>query len=152
MSNLITLLSNKIFLAGILSILICQFLKMVILSIKNKKFNPRDFFELSGMPSTHTATIIAISSMVYFQEGISTLFIITVFIVIYMIDEVLWMEESLGLHAKIFNKLSETIKLQKLIPSSLRERWGHTYDEIIVGSVIGWIISWAINNYFLVPY
>ena len=141
------IIANKIFLAGILAILICQLIKMIVLSIRERRFNLKYFFELSGMPSTHTATSVAISAMIYFKEGMSSLFILSVFIIIYIIDEVLWVEEALGLHARIFNKLSNTIQLQKIIPKPLRERWGHTYDEIIVGGVIGFVISWLINNY-----
>ena len=141
------LLTNKIFLAGIFAILICQILKMVYHSIKDRKFDIGHIFELSSMPSTHTATIVAISTMVYFTEGLSNLFIITIFIAIYVIDEVLWVEESIGLHSKIFNKLLQTIKLPKIVPGPLRERWGHTYDEVIVGAIIGFIIAYLTNYY-----
>jgi len=139
------LLTNKIFLAGIIAIVICQIIKMIYNSVKDKKFNFRHIFELSGMPSAHTATVIALATMIYFIEGISNLFIVTVFLAIYVIDEVLWVEESVGAHSRIFNKLSKAIMLEKVIPSPLRERWGHTYEEVSVGAVIGFLIALFIN-------
>lgn len=139
------ILTNSIFLVGIISIITCQILKMLYYSIKDKKFNLGYIFELSGMPSTHTATVIALSTMIYFREGLSNLFIISIFIALYIIDEVLWVEESVGLHSKIFNRLSETMQLPKIIPGRLRERWGHTYDEMIVGAIIGFLIAYLIN-------
>jgi len=144
MANILT---NKIFLAGIFAILVCQFLKLIIYSIKDRRFNLKHIYELSGMPSTHTSTAVALTAIVYYQEGISALFVVWIFITIYVIDEVLWIDKTIGLHSQIFNKLSKTLQLQRLIPKTLRERWGHTYDEVIVGGVIGWLISWAVNNY-----
>ena len=149
MTFLYDLVTNKVFLAGVLGMVISQFFKMIIISIKHKKFLFQGIFELAGMPSSHTSSVIALTTAIYLTEGISTLFIVCLLGTAYIIEEVLSMELSLGGISKLINKTISFAKKIKLLKSKdhklqfkpMRERWGHTLGEVIAGAILGYLIA-----------
>jgi len=149
MNALYTLIINKVFLAGVLGMIISQFFKMIILSIKNKKFLIQGILELAGMPSSHTSSVVALTTAVYFTEGISSLFIVCLLATAYIIEEVLSMEWSVGAISQFVNKAIDLAKTFRLLKSKdnkirfkpMREKWGHTPEEVIAGAILGYLIA-----------
>ncbi len=146
MSEIIQLITNKIFLSALIANLSAQFLKMVILSYKEKRLNLLHFFELAGMPSAHTSTVMAITTVVYLETGVSTLFVLMLALSYYIIEEVLSMEHSIGKHAKIINQFIKLFS-KKIKFKPIRERWGHTVAEVIAGFILGVIVAVLVYSY-----
>jgi acid phosphatase family membrane protein YuiD len=137
------LFQNKLFLSGFLAVLAAQLIKMVVYSIKDKKFRLTNIFELAGMPSSHTATTIALTAAIYFEQGVSSLFIIGLFLSFYVIFDVLTAERTIATHAQIINSLLKWFP-GKLKFKPIRERWGHNFLEVFVGFTIGLIIAYLV--------
>ena len=104
------LFSNNIFISGVIAGLVAQFLKMVVISIENKRFVPIAFLELAGMPSAHTAVIIALTSSTYLSEGITTSFVVFIAFSLYVVIEVLSVDRDIGKHAERIDKLIKILK------------------------------------------
>ena len=142
-----------IFLTAFGTMIISQILKMVVISIKEGKFHPEAVLEIAGMPSSHTATITSLTLGIYFAEGFSSLFAFSLISLVYVIDEVLEIERSVGHHSKIinqilviFNSLKNRPKNKhKLFLGRLRESWGHTDWEVVFGFLLGLFTTYIVH-------
>ena len=66
------LFSNDILICALTSFLIAQFLKVMIDWAVNRNFNFRRTFGMGGMPSSHTAFLVALTSMIALREGMGS--------------------------------------------------------------------------------
>ena len=133
------------------SILITQILKIFIKS-NNRKFNLKNFMSYSGMPSGHSALVISLATIVGLMEGFySSDFAISTVLAIIIIRDALGLRIYLGQHGKILNLLVKDLKDDKYLDDEyphLLEKIGHTLPQVIVGSLIGFLISY-LGFYFL---
>ena len=67
------LLSNKILVAAFFGWLTAQVLKTIIYVLVNKEFNPERLLGDGGMPSSHSATVMALVTATCFYYGPSSL-------------------------------------------------------------------------------
>ena len=126
-----------------------QFLKMVTICYRGRKLTPGAFFEMAGMPSSHTAAITSAMLGIYFAQGFSILFAVALLTWIYMVTEVLIHNWSISRHAKIINEILPFLKEighkpskhNPLFQKEMREDWGHTPLEIIGGFSLGLAIT-----------
>ena len=118
-------------LAGVFS----QGLKIVLLvALKRQQFTWKDLVVTGGMPSSHTAVVVALVVSLYLTEGLSNLFIICVVLAAIVIRDALGVRRTAGEEGKLLNKLLRHIHYNtKPIHYSL----GHTPLEVVVGVVIG---------------
>jgi len=138
-----------VFLTAFLVMLISQAAKMIIATIKNRKLEFMHVFELSGMPSSHTATVTALAIGVYFAEGFSVLFAVMIMLFGFVVSEVIYDKMSISMHAKILNEVrfylkEKGYKAKKhpiIMEKKMREEWGHTPFEIISGFILGAVIT-----------
>ncbi len=142
MGFFIELFSNEIFLSAMVAIAISQFLKMVITSIKKRKFTPLAIFNLAGMPSSHMAAVTAPLTMIYLEEGMTTAFLVMLAVVIILFDDLISVDRSIGVHARIINSFLEIFP-GKIKYKPVRTAWGHNLSELIVGIFLGYIIGYV---------
>lgn len=135
----------------IIAVLIAQAAKFFIKS-NHQQFSYKNIFAYSGMPSAHSAMMVSLATIVGLEEGLaSPLFAITFIIAIIIIRDALGLRRYLGEHGKILNILVKDLKDDELLDKSyphLLERIGHTPNQVIVGSIIGFLVS--LIGYFLV--
>lgn len=138
--------SNKIIQSCFFAAVIAQSIKAYLAWRYNHKFHWRYLFITAGMPSTHTATVMALSTGVYLTSGFSTLFVATSvlsFIVIRdVIGDKVFAQQQEDMVNDIFEKISkgefEAIKWNTLI--------GHTLKEVLVGLLLGLLVALFIFN------
>lgn len=123
---------NQIFQAALMATLSAQLLKTVF---DGKSFELGALFSGAGMPSSHTATVVALALSVYLSEGLTTLFIITLVLSVIVVRDVLGdkifarqQEEKINQFLKEFVK-GEAIHWKHLI--------GHTISEVSAGVAVG---------------
>ena len=124
--------------------LFAQFIKMIVHSIRDRKFDISYFFSYGGMPSAHTAFVTALIVSVGFQAGIgSEVFAVAlVFGIITMYDAVK-LRGAVQKQAVITNRL-----LKKVSPEEterLPEMIGHSTWEIIVGVLYAIAVAVPLN-------
>ncbi len=124
--------------------LIAQISKFFIKS-NQQKFNFKNIFIYSGMPSGHTAIMVSLFTIIGLEEGInSSLFAVAFIVAIIVIRDALGLRRYLGEHGKILNVLVKDLKDDELLDKKyphLLERVGHTPAQVIVGSIIGFLVS-----------
>ena len=134
---------NKTLWAVVLSALAAQGLKIVRGVIRERKFNFYWLLGTGGMPSAHSAAVVALVICVGKEMGSSSPFftLSIIFALITMFDAQTW-RRSIGFQAKILNKIIEDFQEGKGVEENkLRELVGHTPIEVFVGGLIGGIVT-----------
>ena len=117
-----------------------QFFKFLYDSIANKKLMFSRFWGSGGMPSSHSAVVTSLATMIAKHEGFnSPIFAVAcgfAFIVMY---DACNLRKAVGNQAKFLNDLlkeKNTTNYEKF-----QELTGHTVIQVIAGFVIGLIVG-----------
>ena len=141
----------QILIAPLVSALIAQLLKLLVKS-NGLKFDWQSIYSYSGMPSSHAAMIISLTTSVGLIEGLdSPLFYASIIISFFIIRDALGLRNYVGRQAQVFNNLVKDLSGNKIISSEkyprLLEKIGHTPAQILAGGLLGFLISLA--GYFI---
>ena len=140
MSDFFAFLNNSVLFWSLLSCLLAQFFKIIFNFFSVGEIRFGIMFETGGMPSSHSALITGATSGLGFQLGFDNpIFALAIAISLIVMYDASGVRKSAGLQAAEINKLST-----KLDPNSevnLKETLGHTKSEVIVGSLLGPLIT-----------
>lgn len=138
------MLKNELLLASIAAWLIAQLTKTIINAIENKKLDLSRLVGDGGMPSCHSATVcsLATSSALCFGFSSYQFAMAAVFAIVVMHDASGVRLES-GKQAKAINEMIEYLQTTKYKThlERLEELLGHTPIQVLVGALIGILIS-----------
>ena len=132
---------NKILLAVILSGFGAQVLKLIIYWFKHKRLSWHDLVVTGGMPSSHSAFVVALATSIYLQEGLSTSFVISLVLALIVLRDAFGVRRTVGMEGKQIERLLKLHKLKSKFHYSL----GHTPLEVAVGAGLGLIVSGAVS-------
>lgn len=110
-------------------------------------------FRTGGMPSSHSAMVTSLATVLGLQEGLgSPLFALAVITALIVMYDARGVRHQSGQHARILNQiLRELFSGQPISEQELKELLGHTPIEVIVGSIVGvlysaglylWLVGW----------
>ena len=122
---------------------VAQFLKVFTGVFKLKKFSVLEmFFGTGGMPSSHSATVCALTSACAIKEGFdSPAFAISFILAMIVMRDAMGVRRQIGEHAKVLNKLfknlSDSLNDPTLTEKALEELAGHTPVQVIAGALLG---------------
>ena len=142
MEFLTDFITNKFIYVPLLTWFSIQLFKVIWDLVTTKKFNFKRILGAGGMPSSHSAVVTSLATMVGKSEGLnSPMFgIATIFAFVVMYDAT-GVRRAAGKQAKILNKIVNTPGLTKeQVSEKLVETLGHTPVQVFVGAAIG-IIS-----------
>lgn len=142
--------SYEIIINGIQAALVAQVLKFIGHAIKTGKADFQVLATTGGMPSSHTAGVIALSVTVGFICGFSAVeFAIAIGYALVVMYDAAGLRRSTGKIAASLNKICEDYYSQGQVPMErLKELLGHTPFEVFVGALLGAFIAY-INHFFL---
>lgn len=137
----------QILIAPLVSALIAQLAKLLIKS-NDLKFDWQSITSYSGMPSSHAAMIISLTTSVGLNQGLSSpLFYVCIILSFFIIRDALGLREYVGLQGRALNNLVRDLDGGKIISKEkyprFAEKVGHTPAQIIAGAVLGFLISLA---------
>ena len=140
MSNFFTLFDNSVLFWSLLSCLLAQFFKVIFSFFSTGKIRILIIFETGGMPSSHSALITGAASGIGFELGFdSSIFALAVAVALIVMYDASGVRKSAGIQAAEINKLSK--KFDPKSDATLKETLGHTKIEVIVGSLLGPLIT-----------
>lgn len=131
---------NKIALAVLVGGFGAQLLKLLIFFFRHKSLSWHDLVVTGGMPSSHSAFVVSLATIVYLEEGASTAFVISLVLAFIVLRDAFGVRRTVGMEGKQIEKL---LKLHKL-KSKFHYSMGHTPLQVAVGAVMGLISSLAI--------
>lgn len=108
-----------------------------------KKFNFKRIMGAGGMPSSHSAIVTGLATLIGKYEGVDTpifaLALIVAFVVMY---DACGVRRAAGKQAALLNKIVETPGLSGVqVSERLVEVLGHTPTQVVVGALIGVIVG-----------
>ena len=103
------------------------------------RWNLRRFVETGGMPSSHAASVAALSTEVALHEGVrSLLFGVTLYFSLVVMYDAAGLRRAAGRHAMVLNRLiDQQPEHPEQEAQKLMELLGHTPLEVAVGAIIG---------------
>ena len=143
MSTIMSIITNKYIYIPLILWFSIQTFKVIHDLIKLKKFDYKRIMGAGGMPSSHSAIVVSIATLIGKYEGVETpifaLAVIFAFIVMY---DAAGVRRAAGKQAKLLNKIIETPGLTSIeVQEKLVEVLGHTPIQVIVGALIGGIVG-----------
>ena len=128
---------NKILTAVILAGFGVQLVKLILLWFKHKSLTLHDIFVTGGMPSSHSAFVVSMVTIIYLMEGVSSTFVISLVLAMIVIRDAYGVRRSVGNEGKEIERL---LRLHK-VSSKFHYAMGHTPKQVAVGSVLGFVIA-----------
>ena len=139
MTFLSDMVHNEILMAPFWAWVIAQILKTLIHMWVTKSFVPERMVGDGGMPSSHSAVVTCLATLIGKSEGVDSIMfaMATIFAMVVMYDAA-GVRRAAGKQAKLLNKLVETPGLSNIqVQEKLVEVLGHTPMQVIVGATIG---------------
>lgn len=139
------LTGNRVLNLAIIACLVAQILKVIIILITEHKFQLNRMFETGGMPSSHSALVVALATGIGRLQGTSSPeFAIAVCFAIIVMYDASGVRRAAGKQAKIINYMMEHWKetTPEIFEEKLRELLGHTPFQVIMGAILGFCIGY----------
>jgi acid phosphatase family membrane protein YuiD len=146
------ILSNLPLMTAIGSMFAAQSVKIVYYYFKEGRFNFMHFFESGGMPSAHSCMVAALSTTIGFNYGWdSVMFATSVILSIVVMYDAMGVRRAASKQAYIVNKLVDDIYNDGNIEiEKLKEIIGHSPAEVVVGSIMGFLIALGVQAAILI--
>ena len=140
MSDLFVFFNNSVLFWSLLSCLLAQFFKIIFNFFSTGEIRFGIMFETGGMPSSHSALITGAASGIGCEIGFdSPAFALSVALALIVMYDASGVRKSAGIQAAEINNLSK--KLDPKSEVNLKETLGHTKVEVLVGSLLGPLIT-----------
>ena len=119
-------------------------IKIAICLARDKRLDFRKLFASGGMPSSHSATVTALCTAAAKSQGLRTPEFAISFIFAYIVmHDAAGVRRAAGEQAKTLNSLVNSLFEHKplYLNKKLKELIGHTPLEVVVGGLLGVLIS-----------
>jgi acid phosphatase family membrane protein YuiD len=133
----------KFLLAPLVAWAIAQAAKVILTSVRQRRLNLRVLAETGGMPSSHAAIVMGMTTAVgkYAHVSSAAFAIALIFSFVVMYDAA-GLRRAAGRQAAILNRLVEDlVHMRGMQEQKLRELLGHTPVEVVVGAVLGIVVG-----------
>ena len=140
MTELLELFKNQLLFWSLISCVTAQLLKIIFNLFSEGELRFGIVFQTGGMPSSHSALISALSAGIGWELGFDNpVFALSVGISLIVMYDASGIRRSAGMQAIEINKISRELDKNKEI--FLKESLGHTKLEVVIGSIIGPLIT-----------
>ena len=139
MNNIQLFFTNKYIYIQFLLWLGIQAFKVIWDLVETKKFNFKRIMGAGGMPSSHSAVVTSIATLIGKSEGVdSPIFALSVVFAMVVMYDAAGVRRAAGKQASVLNKIVQTPGLSNIeVHEKLLEALGHTPLQVFVGALIG---------------
>ena len=127
---------NFVLLATLLAGFGAQLVKLIIYWFSHKSLSFKDLVVTGGMPSSHSAFVVALATSIYLDEGASTAFAITLVLAMIVIRDAFGVRRTVGEEGILITQILKKLKFNTKTHFAM----GHTPAQVIVGSMIGFVV------------
>lgn len=134
---------NKYIIIPILTWFFIQLFKLIYDLVTTKQFNFKRILGAGGMPSSHSAVVVSLATMIGKDIGVdSPLFAMSLLFAFIVMYDAAGVRRAAGKQARLLNKIVQTPGLSGLqVQERLVEVLGHTPMQVVVGAIIGIIVG-----------
>ena len=138
-NNLMAFIQNKYIYIPFLLWFGIQLFKVIYDLVTTHKFNFKRIMGAGGMPSSHSAVVVGLATLIGKNEGVgSPIFALSLVVAFVVMYDAAGVRRAAGKQAKLLNKIIETPGLTSVeVSEKLVEVLGHTPMQVVVGALIG---------------
>ncbi|MFH2020995.1 MAG: divergent PAP2 family protein [archaeon] len=142
-------ITNKILLSVVFAYFFAGLLKLIFVFIAYDRIDFMVFFRTGGMPSSHTASVTAMTTAVYLSSGVSDLFIISSIVSTIVISDAVGLRRAVGKQAEVLNQMTDEFRyFRRIKTKKLYELLGHTPKQTIAGFILGILVARLVFVFF----
>ena len=143
MNNILGFIQNKFIYIPFLLWFGIQLFKLIYDLIATKKFNFKRIMGAGGMPSSHSAVVAGLATLIGKYQGVDTpIFAVSLILAFVVMYDACGVRRAAGKQAALLNKLIETPGLTGIqVSEKLVEVLGHTPIQVFVGALIGIVVG-----------
>ncbi len=136
-------LTNRYFWVPLFTGFFAQIVKALLFALRRRRFDFRWLITTGGMPSSHSASVMALSTLVGLQEGWdSPLFGVTLYFSVIVMYDAAGLRRAAGKQAAILNRIVDELSRTHAVPQErLMELLGHTPMEVLAGALMGVVVG-----------
>lgn len=146
------ILANQVLMCSVVGWTVAQALKTLIDLVINRSFNPERLFGSGGMPSSHSATVCALTTASGMHYGPGSFeFAISFVLAMIVMYDAMGVRRETGKQAKLLNSVffENILNLDDIfLPERLKEYVGHTPLQVAAGAVLGIGVSVLMGGYY----
>ena len=120
-----------------------QIFKVIWDLVETKKFNFKRILGAGGMPSSHSAVVVSLTTMIGRSQGVtSPIFAMSLIFAMVVMYDAAGVRREAGKQAHLLNEIINTPGLSNVeVKEKLVEALGHTPVQVLVGAIIGLIVG-----------
>jgi len=128
----------------LIALVLAQIIKIIIESLRQKRFDFKRIMGTGGMPSSHAAITVALTTQIGKNLGVETpIFAVALVFTLVILYDAAGIRRAAGKQAVVLNKILDEIIVNKKVPDSrLKELLGHTPIEVVIGGLLGFFVGW----------
>lgn len=136
------ILHNAPLLAAVMALVCAQTIKPFIVLILERKFEPSMFITTGGMPSSHTAAVVALATATALIQGLgSTYFAISLVLAGIVTHDAMGIRRAAGKQAEAINEWNKILARfqedRQYTPEVLKTMLGHSFPQVLGGVALG---------------
>ena len=137
------LLRNDALIASVVAWWLAQASKLLIMLLRERKVRLSLLASAGGMPSAHSAVVVALTTRVGIQDGVgSTSFALALVFAGIVLYDAAGVRRAVSHQARILNRiLEEVLEYQRFSEKRLLDLLGHSPFEVFVGSLLGLLVA-----------
>ena len=143
------ILENQVLVSSVIGWTVAQFLKTLIDLILNRSFNPERIFGSGGMPSSHSATVCALTTASGMRYGVGSFeFAISFVLAMVVMYDAMGVRRETGKQAQLLNTVffENILNIDGVVlQEKLKEYVGHTPLQVAAGAVLGIGLALVLN-------
>lgn len=136
--------ANRILLTAIIGWFAAQFLKVIVILVKEKRLDITRMIGSGGMPSSHSSFVMSLATAVGFECGWdSPMFAICAVLAFVVMYDASGVRRETGRQAEILNDIIENFGKDDpdMFGKRLKELIGHSPIEVFAGAVLGVLLG-----------
>lgn len=143
MNDLQKIITNKYIYIPLIVWFCIQTFKVIYDLVTTKKLNFKRIMGAGGMPSSHSAVVTCLATMIGKNVGFDTpIFAMSLIFAMVVMYDAAGVRRAAGKQASLLNKIIETPGLSGVqVQEKLVEVLGHTPLQVIVGAIIGIMVG-----------
>ncbi|MCL2049018.1 MAG: divergent PAP2 family protein [Defluviitaleaceae bacterium] len=149
-SILLQILTNRHLVISLAALTIAQTLKVFFDYWRTKSWKTAMLTSTGGMPSSHSATVVALMFSIGIREGFGTsLFAVSAVLALVVMHDAAGIRRAAGLQAEAINFLFSKLEKQGItLDKKLKELLGHHPLEVFAGAILGGVVALAAYEIF----
>lgn len=139
------MLGNQVLVCAVSGWIVAQVLKTILDCILNRSFNPERLFGSGGMPSSHSATVCALTTASGIKYGAGSFeFAVSFVLSMIVMYDAMNVRMETGKQAKLLNRVFFENILEfdgVVLQERFKEYVGHTPVQVVAGAFLGIVIA-----------